>query len=201
MIDAIVLAAGLGTRMGTTKPLTPIGDEPTLAIVLRRIEEAGIEQPIVVVGAASAAEIEAAVDLSGCTILRNARPETGMAGSLRLGLDAVSPDVRGALIFHADMPFVRAETILAVLRAARSGAPIAAPIHEGRRGFPVFFGRAHLDSLRSTLDGDSGGRAYIAAHRSDLVEVPVDDPGCTYDIDRPEDVDAWKGGIACATCA
>jgi len=201
MIDAIVLAAGLGTRMGATKPLTPIEGEPALAAVLRRIADAGIERSVVVLGAPSADAIEDAVDLSGCTVVRNDAPEAGMARSLRLGLDAVSRDARGVLVFHADMPFIRTETIRAVRCAARQGTPIAAPSHEGRRGFPVFFHRSRLPGLRKVLTGDAGGRAYIAAHRDDLTEIPVDDPGCVYDIDRPADVAAWEGEHACSTSA
>jgi CTP:molybdopterin cytidylyltransferase MocA len=201
MIDAIILAAGLGTRMGATKPLTPIGDEPALATVLRRIADAGIDRPIVVLGASSAGEIEDAIDLSQCTVVRNDAPEAGMGRSLRLGLDAVSREARGVLVLHADMPFVRIETIRAVLSAASGDTPIVAPSHEGRRGFPVFFHRSRIPGLREVLSGDAGGRAYIAAHRHDLTEVPVDDPGCIYDIDRPADVAAWEGEHACSTNA
>jgi len=197
MIDAIVLAAGLATRMGEVKPLVSIGGEPALGAVLHRIEAAGLSQPIVVLGAPSAVTIEAAVDLSACTVVQNARPETGMAGSLRLGLDAVSPG-RGVLIFHADMPFVAVATIDAVRRSAGAGARIAAPCHGGTRGFPVFFHHDHIEGLRASLAGDAGGRAYITQHLQELTEIPVEDPGCVYDIDRPADLSAWKGGLACS---
>jgi molybdenum cofactor cytidylyltransferase len=201
MIEAIVLAAGLATRMGEIKPLTLVEKEPALMMILRRIRAAGIPRPIVVLGSGSAQRIEKAVDLSECNVVFNDEPGAGMSRSLRLGLDAVSPGATGVLIFHADMPFVRPETIRAVLRAAEAGAGIAAPIHQARRGFPVFFHRTCFARLRESLSGDAGGRAYIEAHRGDLVSITVDDPGCVYDIDRPTDLAAWEGDRACATSA
>ncbi len=199
MIDAVVLAAGLASRMGEPKPLLPIDGEPALSRILRSIREAGIPQPIVVLGGHSADRIEETVDLTDCTVVVNDAPETGMSRSLCLGLDALSPDAAGLLVFHADMPFIRVETILAVLRAAERGAQIAAPICEKQRGFPVFFRRAHVSELRHTLAGDAGGRDYIDAHREALESVVVDDPGAVHDIDRPADLAAWEGDRACAT--
>ena len=199
MIEAIVLAAGLATRMGGIKALTPIEGEPALSRVLRTVGSAGIVRPVVVLGSRSAQRIEEAVDLTECRVVLNDEPEVGMSRSLRLGLDGVSPEATGVLIFHADMPFIRPGTIRAVLRAAERAAQIAAPIHQARRGFPVFFHRTCFPELRESLSGDAGGRAYIEAHHDDLVSLIVDDPGCVYDIDRPTDLAAWEGDRACAT--
>ena len=199
MIEAIVLAAGLAIRMGEIKPLTLVDGEPTLMMILRRIRAAGISRPIVVLGSRSAQRIEESVDLTECAVVFNDEPAAGMSRSLRLGLDAVPLGAAGVLIFHADMPFVRPETVRAVLHAAKEGAKIAAPIHRTHRGFPVFFHRACFPELRESLSGDAGGRAYIEAHHDDLVPIAVDDPGCVYDIDRPADLAAWEGDRACVT--
>jgi len=199
--EAIVLAAGLATRMGVVKPLTPIEGEPALEVIVRRIREAGIARPIVVLGSPSAAQIKEAIDLRECVVVDNDVPEVGMSHSLRLGLDALPDAADGVLVFHADMPFVQAKTIRAVLRAADRGAVIAAPLFGNRRGFPVFFHRVHIRGLRETLSGDVGGRTYIEGRRKDLTTVAVDDPGCVYDVDRPSDLAEWKGDRACAISA
>jgi molybdenum cofactor cytidylyltransferase len=201
MIEAIVLAAGLARRMGEVKPVTLIEGEPALSRILRTVGAVGIARPIVVLGAPSAGRVGEALDLTGCTVVLNDRPEAGMSRSLRRGLETVSGSAIGALVFHADMPFVEPETIRAVVRAAEHGARIAAPIHRGHRGFPVFFRRSCFPELQRSLSGDAGGRTYIETHREDLVAIPVDDPGCVYDIDRPADLAAWKGDRACATRA
>jgi len=187
MIEAIVLAAGKGERLGTIKPLVPIDGEPALIRVIRTIRRAGVEKIIVVLGHA-AETVQAQVDLTGCRVVTNPCYETGMAGSLIRGIESVSPAAEGILIFHADMPTVRAETIRAVVQWAKQGARIAAPSHRGQRGFPVFLHRSCFQELMPTLTGDVGARRYISAHAEELVLVAVDDPGAIRDIDRPEDL-------------
>jgi len=187
MIAAIVLAAGLGSRMGAVKPLLNIDGEPALGRALAGLRGAGLSDIIVVLGR-SAEEVRAAVDLDRCRVVLNDAPEQGMSTSLALGLDAVPAGALGALVLHADMPFVLPDTITAVVDAAAAGAGIVAPTHKGQRGFPVFFRRDAFAELRRSLVGDAGGRAYIACHEDELVLVEVDDPGCVRDLDRPADL-------------
>lgn len=196
MIQPIILAAGLGTRMGAIKALLPIGNLPALAVVLRTINSAGLGQPIIVLGH-DAGEIRRTVDLSKCKVVVNEHPELGLSQSMKLALEAIAETDSGVLCFHVDMPYLASSTILAVLQAAEDGATLAAPFHQGKRGFPVFFDRASVTALSESLRGDSGGRHFLADHHDDLIQVPVNDPGCIYDIDHPSDLKAWKG----ATCA
>lgn len=197
MIVPIVLAAGLGTRMGTSKPLLQIGDRPALAIVLDTLGQAVAERPIVVVGHQHESVVSLA-ERSGCVSVVNPDPGRGLSSSVRLGLDAVGPDAIGVLILHVDMPLVCASTIQAVLEKASKGAAIVAPSYQSQRGFPVYFRQDQLPALRASLQGDSGGKAFIAEHRSLLQLVPVDDPGCVRDFDTPADLEALKGELPCA---
>jgi len=187
MIEAIVLAAGLGRRMGSTKPLIEIDGQPALGVILQRLHEAGIPGPIVVLGH-SAELIQDTVDLGNANVVVNRRPEEGMSQSLALGLEAVSEEAVGAMILHADMPFVETSTIRLLIEAAENGARMAAPTFRGRRGFPVYFARACFAELQATLDGDTGARAYLTQHASDLVLIEVDTDGCLRDIDTPGDL-------------
>jgi len=198
MIQPIVLAAGLGSRMGVNKALLPVGDLPALAVVLRTIEAAGLTSPIIVLGH-NAEAVRNAVNLKhGCVIV-NPHPEKGMSHSLGMGLDASPADATGVLVFHVDMPFVASATVRAVANEARRGAILAAPVHEETRGFPVFFAQAVIASLKASLQGDIGGRTFIRSHDRDLTCVTVNDPGCVFDIDTPSDLGAWKGEPLCAT--
>ena len=197
MIQPIVLAAGLGTRMGAVKALLPINGLPALGVVLRTIQGAGLGSPVVVLGR-DVDEIRGNVDLSRCEVVVNEHPALGLSVSMKLGLSAIADNATGVLLFHVDMPYLAHATVLAVLEAATAGAPIAAPFFEGRRGFPVYFERTHIAALKDSLQGDSGGRHFLARHNEDLIHVPVDDPGCVFDIDRPSDLKAWKGDPLCA---
>lgn len=187
MIEAIVLAAGEGKRLGAVKPLVSVGGKPALTRVLETLRDAGIDQVLVVLGHARE-EIEAHVDLSSCRAVVNPDFETGMGGSLALGIRSLLAESEGFLVLHADMPYVTARTVRAVAAAGRRGARIAAPIHAGTRGFPVYFRRSCASSLLPTLSGDAGARWYVAEHEDELELIPVDDPGSVRDLDRPEDL-------------
>jgi CTP:molybdopterin cytidylyltransferase MocA len=200
MIDGVVLAAGLGRRMGRIKPLLSIDGIPALGRVLSRLTRAGIERPIVVVGHAAAA-LARTVDLAACRVVENPDPSRGLSSSLRLGLEAVSPQSLGTLIALADMPLVSEETVRAVVDAARAGAPLAAPTYRGRRGFPVFIRGDRVPDVLDSLSGDAGARTYLEAHRAEIALVEVDDPGCVLDLDRPGDLARIEGRGRCATCA
>lgn len=199
MIDAIVLAAGFGRRMGQVKPLIPVDGRPALTLILERLREAGIARPIVVLGH-EADRIAAAVDLALARVVRNSDPSRGLSSSLRLGLASVSPDAIGTLILHADMPTVTVETLRTVVRAAEQGASLAAPTYNDVRGFPVFLHRSHFAGLARSLGGDTGAKEYLRTHTDELVRINVDDPGCLLDFDRPEDLRRLtERGTSCAT--
>ena len=186
-IEAIVLAAGKGERMGTVKPLVEIDGVPALARVIATLHRAGIERILVVLGYA-AKKIEREVDLSNERVVFNSNYESGMGSSLALGIKSLALETTGFLVLHADMPYVTEETVRAVLARAREGGLIVAPIYRGKKGFPVYLDRSCCEELLPTLVGETGAREYIASHLDDLVLVEVDDPSCVWDIDRPEDL-------------
>ncbi|MEA1871561.1 MAG: nucleotidyltransferase family protein [Candidatus Bipolaricaulota bacterium] len=185
-VEAIVLAAGEGKRYGAIKPLVEIDGLPALARVVATLHRAGIERILIVLGYA-AKKIEREVDLSSERVVLNPDYESGMGSSLALGIKSLAPETAGFLVLHADMPYLTAETVRAVLARAREGGLIVAPIYRGKRGFPVCLDRSCCEELLPTLVGETGAREYIASHPDNLVLVEVDDAGCVWDIDRPED--------------
>jgi molybdenum cofactor cytidylyltransferase len=85
------------------------------------------------------------------------------------------------------MPWVRRESIIAVLDQLAAGAAIAAPLLHGRRGHPVGFSARYRSELLA-LRGDTGARALLAAKAHHIVTVAVDDPGVLRDVDTPADL-------------
>jgi CTP:molybdopterin cytidylyltransferase MocA len=51
-----------------------------------------------------------------------------------------------------------------------------------------------FDELR-TADLTVGAKAIFAAHRSEIVDVPVVDPGAFEDLDTPEDYERLRRAI------
>ena len=90
----------------------------------------------------------------------------------------------GWVVALGDMPHVRPDTIAAVADALRAGHGLAAPFHDGCRGHPVGFGRAHRRALEA-LRGDVGARDLLTQAAAQLHRLGVDDPGVLTDVDEP----------------
>ncbi|HEY2485144.1 MAG TPA: NTP transferase domain-containing protein, partial [Candidatus Binataceae bacterium] len=129
-LAAIVLAAGLGTRMRSkhAKVLHPLGGRPMIARSLRAVSALDA-RPIVVVVGHQAAEVEAAVRANSETPLTFAlQPRLlGTGDSARHGLAAIPEHFTGdVLIGYGDVPMVTSATLAAFWSAHRqSGAALS----------------------------------------------------------------------------
>jgi len=143
----------------------------------------------------------------GFTVAVNPDPERGMLSSILEGLSALGGAERLAaagqvlLVTPADLPGLRPSTVRAVLRALRMGAAtstaLAVPVvvlggppgRHLRRGHPLAIAPRLLREVAELdLDVPHGGlRQILDRHPDEILEVPVDDPGCIHDIDTPED--------------
>jgi molybdenum cofactor cytidylyltransferase len=103
-------------------------------------------------------------------------------------MDEVCGDQTEAIVVTlVDVPMVSPHTIRTVIDAwRRARAPVVRPAFGPRRGHPVVFDRAIFDELRRAPLHE-GARSVVRAHASDVLDVPVDDPGCVADIDTPAD--------------
>jgi CTP:molybdopterin cytidylyltransferase MocA len=180
---AIVLAAGAGTRFGEPKAgATLSGGRRFLDVVAEHCVTCGADPVIAVVSPAT--------DLpAGVRGVVNAKPKDEQVKSLRLGLaQLANTSVDGVLVWPVDHPFARATSGLAVVDAARrTGAPIVVPVHDGKRGHPVWFARETWRELMTVADG--GARAVVHAYGVRVHEVPVSDAGVRRDIDTKDDLD------------
>lgn len=189
MIPAIVLAAGASSRMGRPKALMPVGPETFLSRITRTLQEAGIEEIIVVLGN-DAAAVHAAMPGPGrgVRLIENTHPDQGQLSSLLVGLRAADrPGVRAVLVTLVDVPLVSADTVRTVLSTYKEGkgALIVRPAREGQHGHPVIFDRVLFQELRQA-DPAIGAKAVVHAHQADVVDVEVSDAGAFADIDTPE---------------
>ena len=182
----IVIAAGASRRFGPDdKLLADLDGRPLIARALDAYAALPAARKIAVTRPDSKCPDICAA--AGFAIIENPRADDGMGTSIAAGVAAAS-DAAFALIGLADMPHINPQTPPALWQAAGSENDIIVPLHEGRRGHPVLFGRAHFAAL-AALDGDSGGRAVIAAAEP-VTELPVDDPGIHQDIDTLQDLAA-----------
>jgi molybdenum cofactor cytidylyltransferase len=185
-VAAVVLAAGGSTRMGEPKQLLMVRGRPMLRRVAEAVCAIGLEQVVVVVGAHREAVMKALDGLS-VTVVVNEDWCCGLSSSLRAGIGALRPDVQAALFVLADQPALTPELLnTLVSRYRETGAPIVAPVHDGKRGNPVLFDRALFRELMA-VEGDSGGRQLLKRHEQEVDQVETMDPAVLMDIDTWQD--------------
>ena len=190
-LEAIILAAGFGSRFGGGKLMAPWREGVLLDGALAAAFAAPVRRVIVVTGAddrvAAAARAFAGRqgELDRLEIVFAADHAEGMGASLRTGAAALAEDAAGAFVFLADMPRIPPAVLPRLAEALALGAAAAAPVFEGERGHPVLFSAALFPGLRS-LTGDQGARSVLAGLGEAFVLVPTEDDGVLFDVDRPE---------------
>jgi CTP:molybdopterin cytidylyltransferase MocA len=189
-VAALVLAAGGGRRYGMPKALVEY--EGSL-LVERAVRTArAVCAPVLVVLGAQAVDVWRTADLDGATVLANRDWETGMASSLRTGLDGLRGwpgRVDAVLVILVDMPGMTPEALRALAEHAAPDA-LAVATYDGVRGHPVLLGREHWAGVSETATGDEGARRYLAGRA-------VTEVDCTGLAD-PTDLDVPPGGVPSA---
>lgn len=182
---AILLAAGSSTRFGSDKLVHALPHGVAVAVQAARHLQAVLPRVVAVVRAAEG-ETARALTAEGCEVVVCAKADDGMGASLACGVRAAGA-AQAYLVALGDMPFIRPSSIVALREALDAGAAIVAPYFRTRRGHPVGLAGRFRPELEA-LEGDEGARRLIAANETELVKVPVGDPGVIRDIDTPADV-------------
>lgn len=190
-IAALVLAAGLSSRMGANKLLAEWRGKP----LLRWTVEATLKseaRPVIVVTGHESAKIEAALAGLDVRFVRNPDYASGLSASLKAGVRAAPNDCDGVLVLLGDMPEVEPALIDRMIAAfsPADGRAICVAQHNNKRGNPVLWARAFFSEIER-LTGDSGAKSLIAAH-DDLVCEIAAGPSVLRDIDTPEALAALR---------
>ena len=182
-VAGLVLAAGGGRRYGMPKALVEY--EGSL-LVERAVRTAvAVCDPVLVVLGAQAVDVWRRADLTGATVLANKDWATGMAGSLRTGLDGLRGwpgRVDAVLVTLVDMPGMTPQALSAMAAHAAPDA-LAVATYDGVRGHPVLLGRDHWAGVADTATGDEGARRYLQQH--DVTEVDCTGLADPTDLDVP----------------
>jgi molybdenum cofactor cytidylyltransferase len=197
MISAIVLAAGLSSRMGgRPKALLPIiGGETFVTRIARTLLAAEITDIVVVVGH-HGERVHDVIRDSGLhvRVVDNNRYAEGQFSSILAGLEAVErPEVSGALLALVDAPLFAVSTVRAlVARFEATRAPVVRAVRGAKHGHPVLIRADLFDEIRRA-DPTTGAKPVIRAYASESGDVPVDDAGAFIDVDTPEDYVRFVG--------
>ncbi len=187
-VSAVVLAAGMSTRMGRLKQLALFRGKPLLQIVLDGLKQTLVDEIIVILGH-QADQIKGELAFGSACVVLNDNYAEGMSTSIKAGISHVDPNADGALIIMVDQPLLKPSTIDQIVDGfTRERSTITIPVYRGYRGNPVLVDRTVFPEMKK-LTGDSGLRSVFANYSAKTLEVAVDDPGILIDTDTADELD------------
>ena len=186
-LGAVIVAAGLSSRMGGLKPLLPVPGGSMLTRELDLLARAGVRRTVVVTGH-EAERIRKECALPGVTFVHNADyASTKMLDSVRLGLAALPEQAEGAFVLPADAPAFSLFTLQREKEAFLAGdADCIRPVRDGGHGHPLLIRRSMFGDI-AAYDGPEGLRGLLALQAGRVLGLPLPEPGPALDADTPEE--------------
>jgi len=190
-LSAVILAAGLSSRMGELKATLDLGGESVLDRCICLFRQCGIEDLVVVTGHRQA-EIGRVAEGAGARTAYNPDFASGMYSSIQTGVRHLVGGCTGFFLLPVDIPMVRSGTIrLLVESFTEQSSLISYPIFMGKRGHPPLIAGSLIPVILGSEAPAGGLRALLAAvekhQREKVVDVEVADANIHFDMDTPED--------------
>ena len=182
-IGALIVAAGMSSRMGEFKPMLNIGSISVAQRVIATLSQSGVSKIVMVTGY-NATVLERHLSGNGIIFLRNEHYETTqMFDSVKIGLRYLQDKCEKILFTPVDVPLFTAKTVKTILD---SGAPLACPMCEGKQGHPILIANELIPEILNDC-GEMGLKGAMDRCSVPLKRIDVDDPGTIHDADTPED--------------
>ena len=185
-IGALIVAAGMSSRMGDFKPMLSIGSISVAQRVIATLSQSGVSKIVMVTGY-NATILERHLSGNGIIFLRNENYETTqMFDSVKIGLRYLQDKCDKVLFTPVDVPLFTARTAATILA---SGAKLACPMCEGKQGHPILIANELIPEILNDC-GEMGLKGAMDRCSEPLIRIEVDDPGTIHDADTPEDFSA-----------
>lgn len=180
---AVVVAAGMSSRMNDFKPLMKIGSITTINRVITTLTQAGVDIVVVITGF-QAKILEKHLSKENIICLYNENYETTeMFDSAKIGLQYLMNKCNKILFTPADIPLFSVNTVKKLLK---SKALLAKPVCEDRGGHPLLIDAELIPSILS-YSGDGGLKKALSETKVKLERIQVNDRGTLLDADTQED--------------
>ena len=167
-VTAVIPAAGKSTRFGSDKRRVLIDGVPMLDRVVNLMKAAGVDDVVIVES--------------------NPDADRGMFSTIQIGLARVDAS-HMVLVHPCDMPFTSPETVRVVMEECVRTRRAVCPRVAGKRGHPLALPAALIPVLLE-VDPTTPLNKALELVGAVRIELDVDDPGATRDVDVPADLHA-----------
>lgn len=184
-VSAIILSAGLSSRMAQPKALLSFGHTTFIENIYKEFSIVS-QMIITVVSPQLYYKLKEKDILTDAEYVFNQRPALGRFYSVFLGVKKLGPV--NTFVQNIDTPGVSHETLALMIEAIAPGAYVV-PVYQGRRGHPVLLSKEIThEILNIQKDYELVNlKRFLSQFKS--VEVEVDDEFITLNINTPSDLE------------
>lgn len=198
-VTAVVLAAGLSTRMeGGKKLFLPYGSSTIIGEVLHQLSKSIVDEIVVVGNTSSVEELQEVIlhEAADSLLISNEYYKLGMTTSIQAGISAAHAGSRGYMICLADMPKIQSSTYNEIITAfkkhyQRNSKTIVLPVFEGKKGNPAVFSGYYKQQILDHKDME-GCKGVIQDNSKFAVNFEVNSDTIFIDIDNRENYLNYK---------
>ena len=188
MISAILLAAGQSKRMNGENKLTKeIQGAPLIKHSVKSILASSIDELIVVLGHQKET-IEKLVNKNEkIKFVFNKDFESGIASSIKTGLDNLSEKTEAFFICLGDMPTVNPNIYNQLIKSINK-REIIVPTYKGQQGNPVLFAKSMKEKIIN-ISGDIGAKKILELNKDKILNLEINDQCVTKDFNTQDSFD------------
>jgi molybdenum cofactor cytidylyltransferase len=186
-IGAVIVAAGLSSRMKAFKPLLPLGGSTLIRSAVSRLRQGGAAPVAVVMGHNAEPLRKHLSDLDVDCLFNAEYAATDMFRSACIGMAHMREKTDRLFFLPGDVPLFDPQSLALMSdRMNHSGSDVVIPAYQGRRGHPVLIDNRAIATLLA-YGGDRGLKGAMATLSGAVLVMEVADEGVIMDADSPED--------------
>ena len=189
MISAILLAAGESKRMiDENKLIKKYKNIPLIKHAVSNVLNSPIDELIIVLGYQKKAIEKIIGENKKIKFIANPNFESGIASSIKKGLDSLSKETEAFFICLGDMPNVNKEIYNQLINASFSNKDkeIFVPYYQERQANPILFSKKMKDEIQK-IEGDFGAKKIIADNEKKVFKLSIQDKGVITDFNKIND--------------
>jgi len=195
MISSILLAAGQSSRMNGENKLTKeINGIPLIKYAVKNILGSTVDELIIVVGHEKEILEKTIEGNKKIKFVYNSNFTSGVASSIKIGLENISKKSEAFFICLGDMPNV-SQNIYNKLIKSRNNynkkfstkykKEIIIPTFEEQYGNPILFSKYMKEKIMQ-VKGDTGAKEIIQLNKDKILNIPFSQDGILLDFDTED---------------
>jgi len=186
MISAILLAAGKSKRMGGENKLAKkIEGIPLIKHSVKNILASFIDELIIVLGHQKEI-IEKLIDKNEkIKFVFNKNFESGMASSIKTGLNNLSEKTEAFFVCLGDMPMVNHD-IYNLLIKSKDNKEIIVPTYKGQQGNPILFNKSMKEKVFD-IKRDVGAKKILTLNKDKILSLEINDQSIVKGFNTQDD--------------